>query len=393
MTDRFINPIFAKPISNVYLMSNTSKVIDLYSGVGGLSLGAVKANFDLIGAVEYEKRIIDSHSRNFPKSTHICKDVSSLNGRELSNLTQLGSDELCGLIGGPPCQGFSTIGKRNLDDHRNKLFDHFFRLASEIKPVFFMAENVPGILNEKYSEIRKNAFKTVESDYNLLEPIKINASEFGAATTRTRVFFIGVRRDISGAELIPEAITNLKTINSNFVKDALEGLPIKVSDSWTDYSSSWQKISFFDKHRYLNSLNLIIDGLGDDGAINRFLKDKEVSGCFGTKHAPAIAFRYANLKPGQQDSVSKSVKLRQDGYCPTLRAGTDSTKGSYQAVRPIHPTEARVITPREAARLQGFPDWFQFHETKWHSFRQIGNSVCPIAAEKVLTAVKESLSI
>ncbi len=99
------------------------------------------------------------------------------------------------------------------------------------------------------------------------------------------------------------------------------------------------------------------------------------------------------LNPGQQDKVSKSSKLDIDGFCPTLRAGTDNTKGSFQAVRPIHPSQPRVITPREAARLQGFPDWFQFHETKWHSFRQIGNSVCPIVGEKVLSAIKICLSM
>jgi DNA (cytosine-5)-methyltransferase 1 len=374
-------------------MASTAKIIDLYSGVGGLSLGAVKAKFDLIGAVEREKRIIDSHSKNFPTSTHICDDVSRLTGKDLISLTKLGKPELTGLIGGPPCQGFSTIGKRNIDDQRNKLFNDFFRLASELRPAFFMAENVPGILNEKYSEIRKNAFKIVENDYDILDPIKDNAAEFGAATTRTRVFFIGVRKDILGANLILQAINSQKTTNSTFVKDALLGLPVKISDTWIDYNSSWQKTDTILTNPYLASLNTIVDNLGDTISINRLLKQNEVSGCFGTKHATDISLRYASLKPGQQDNISKSVKLREDGYCPTLRAGTDSTKGSYQAVRPIHPSEARVITPREAARLQGFPDWFQFHETKWHSFRQIGNSVCPIAAEKVLTAIKISLNI
>jgi len=373
-------------------MSNSSKIIDLYSGVGGLSLGAVKANFDLIGAVEHEKRIIDSHSKNFPTVNHICADVSSLSGRDLTSLTGLGNSELTGLIGGPPCQGFSTIGKRNILDNRNKLFADFFRLVMELRPVFFLAENVPGILNEQYSDIRKNALKIAENHYDILEPIKINASEYGAATIRTRVFFIGVRKDVSGAELIPAAIYKLKTSATNFVKDALQGLPLKISDTWLTYNSSWQKTTPIVNSKYLNSLNSIIENVGQENAINRFLK-AEVSSCFGTKHSSDITKRYAELLPGKQDNISKSVKLKENGYCPTLRAGTDSSKGSYQAVRPIHPTESRVITPREAARLQGFPDWFQFHETKWHSFRQIGNSVCPIAAQKVLCAVKSTLKM
>src|ERR1700754_2974670 len=106
-------------------MANTSSVIDLYSGVGGLSLGAVKANFNLVGAVEREKRIIDSHAKNFLTSKHICADVSTLDRKQLRNLSGLGNAELAGLIGGPPCQGFSTIGKRNILDERNSLFSDF----------------------------------------------------------------------------------------------------------------------------------------------------------------------------------------------------------------------------------------------------------------------------
>ena len=376
------------------LMANYApKIIDLYSGVGGLSLGAIKSNFNLIGAVEREVRILNSHAKNFPFSKHINADISTLSGKMLSDLTGLKRSELAGLIGGPPCQGFSTIGKKNIDDVRNKLFSDFFRLVLELKPAFFLAENVPGILNKQYDEIRKGAIGIVENDYDVLSPIKINASEYGAATIRTRVFFIGVRRDIKGSNRIHETIFSQKTQNAIYVEDALNGLPVTISEDWIDYTSSWQKIEQINTNDYLRGINRIVEDLGDQESINRFLKNREVSGCFGTRHSQEVATRYSLLIPGQQDSISKSVKLKQDGFCPTLRAGTDNTRGSFQAVRPIHPTESRVITPREAARLQGFPDWFQFHETKWHSFRQIGNSVCPIAAEKVLAAIKTSLNI
>lgn len=104
----------------------------------------------------------------------------------------------------------------------------------------------------------------------------------------------------------------------------------------------------------------------------------------GTIHTDEVINRYKKLSFGETDKISRSQRLNPNGFCPTLRAGTGSDKGSYQAVRPIHPTQARVITPREAARLQGFPDWFRFHPTKWHSFRQIGNSVSPLVAEAML---------
>ena len=131
--------------------------------------------------------------------------------------------------------------------------------------------------------------------------------------------------------------------------------------------------------------------MGDRAALRRLRKSNEVSGFLGTAHGAEIAGRYARVETGKRDPVSKSSRLDLDGFCPTLRAGTGPDRGSYQAVRPIHPTEGRVITPREAARLQGFPDWFQFDPTKWHSFRQIGNSVSPILAERIFAVIARAL--
>jgi DNA (cytosine-5)-methyltransferase 1 len=132
-------------------------------------------------------------------------------------------------------------------------------------------------------------------------------------------------------------------------------------------------------------------GFGWTAAIEK-LKSGKVSGHFDTVHSPEVKARYAALNPGTTDKVSRSKKLEWNGFCPTLRAGTGADKGSHQAVRPIHPESARVITVREAARLQGFPDWFCFHKTKWHSFRMIGNSVSPIMSEFLLAKILEKLS-
>ena len=111
----------------------------------------------------------------------------------------------------------------------------------------------------------------------------------------------------------------------------------------------------------------------------------------GTQHSDVVVSRFVATKPGFRERISRFPRLDPRGYCPTLRAGTDSAHGSFQAVRPIHPTQNRVITPREAARLQGFPDWYTFHETKWHAFRQIGNSVSPLIAEHLLLVIRSKL--
>ncbi|HGV0046360.1 TPA: DNA cytosine methyltransferase [Enterobacter ludwigii] len=365
-------------------------VIDLFSGVGGLSLGAARAGFDVKLAVEIDPHAIATHAINFPKSIHHMEDVAHLNLSKIKNL--LGNDiKVDGVIGGPPCQGFSSIGKGNPSDIRNQLYMHFFRLVSEIKPTFFVAENVPGIMQEKYAEIRNNALSLVSNDYEIHEPVKVKASDYGAPTIRTRIFFIGIRKDIN-LKFLPNLFEphNIEQIT---VSDALWGLPEKIDENWQSDEDSWRPIKRTREGVFYSKLwGEIPPFVGDPESIDRLSKSI-VSGCHGTMHSPQVANRYGNLEFGETDKVSRSTRLDPNGFCPTLRAGTGSDKGSFQAVRPIHPYEARVITPREAARLQGFPDWFRFHSTKWHSFRQIGNSVSPIVAEYILARLRHQLQL
>lgn len=362
-------------------------VIDLYAGVGGLSLGAIRAGFDLALAVEWDKHAMKAHEINFPKYKHLNTDIAKLSGKKLLLEAGLAEGELDGLIGGPPCQGFSIMGGRNHLDPRNDLFVKFFKLVKECKPRFFVAENVPGILSEQYDAIRKNALKQVKDDYEVLDPIKFKASDFGAPTSRERVFFIGYRHD-SMSELTKEDFEKPKVAELTTVARALQGLPTRINSEWLSEEESWRPVKLLPSPYFKKYVDgNIPEGMGDDEAIRRYREEGLVSGFFGTRHTPEVYKRYKALKPGQTDSVSKSARLKSNGLCPTLRAGTGSDKGSYQAVRPIHPTANRVITPREAARLQGFPDWFQFAPSKWHSFRQIGNSVSPILAEAILKVV------
>ncbi|WP_347018606.1 DNA cytosine methyltransferase [Acinetobacter calcoaceticus] len=371
----------------------TKKVIDLFAGAGGLSLGAVRAGFDVVGAVELDDHAISTHIKNFPNAVHIQKNISKLTGKEILKDLAISKKDLKGIIGGPPCQGFSTMGKRNLEDPRNNLFNDFFRIVKELEPEFFVAENVTGILNDKYSEIRAAAFSHINEKYTLLPPLKIKASDFGAPTIRTRIFFIGFHKKKIKKPLQEQAFYD-QAVKSVTVEEALKGLPQEINPEWLKESDSWQPIAKeeFGTDIFFKKVSGQIPwGIGVPESIQKYCEQNLVSGCHGTRHSPEIEKRYKELNFGEQDKVSKSVKLKPNGYCPTLRAGTGSDKGSYQAVRPIHHLKPRVITPREAARLQGFPDWFVFHETKWHSFRQIGNSVSPIVAEAILNPIYKLL--
>lgn len=373
-------------------MKTVPTVIDLFAGAGGLSLGTCRAGFHVAASVEVDPQALETHKRNFPRTKHLDADISKLQGTDLLNFSGLRKGALSGLIGGPPCQGFSWMGKRDEADERNNLFVHFFRLVKEVQPAFFMAENVPGILDDIYAPIRQMALSQVESDYVVLDTIKVTASDYGAPTSRTRVFFIGYKKD---AKLDLSIETFLPSLDAQKVdvQTALKGLPERINPLW-QLSDGWCKRGKMPISIFAGKISgEIPDGVGHQDSLARYYKTDKVSGCLGTLHSPEIIARYASLAPGQQDGISKAVRLNLNGLCPTLRAGTGKDKGSYQAVRPIHPTEPRVITPREAARLQGFPDWFVFHETKWHSFRQIGNSVSPLVAEFLMSALFKKLSL
>ena len=364
------------------------KVIDLFSGVGGLSLGASRAGFEVCGAVEIDKNALSSHRRNFPNTKHLEEDIAQLSGKRLIESLNLKNSEISGIIGGPPCQGFSCIGKNNISDPRNNLFVDFFRIVAEVKPIFYLVENVPGILNRSNNLFMERALSYVEKDYTVLKPIVICAKDLGAPTLRTRVFFIGFRNGET-QHLAFEDFTPPQDIAFVTVGDSLKGLPARINASWQTEKEGWRIVRVKGKDYYsLRLQGFVPPGVGDPHALKRLKIESRVSGNLGTIHSAKVAHRYSKIEPGKRDPVSKSHKLRLDGFCPTIRAGTGNDRGRFQAVRPLHPTQNRVITPREAARLQGFPDWFQFSSTKWHSFREIGNSVSPIVAERILAVIK-----
>jgi DNA (cytosine-5)-methyltransferase 1 len=280
-----------------------------------------------------------------------------------------------------------------VSDRRNLLLVHFFRLVSEIQPKAFVLENVPGILGEKYLGLLDWARGFVAKKYFVLEPYQIRAADVGAPTVRTRVVVVGFHRSIPSAP--PSFWSEGSAIKGSapHVRAALIGLP---RDVHPDPRVSWggvRTVRFRARGDFFERVaGRVPPGVGDPLALEQYRSRGSVTGCLGTRHSPEQRDRYAALAYGQADPKTKSVRLDPKGFCPTLRAGTGPERGSFQAVRPIHYLRPRVITPREAARLQGFPDWYQFDPTKWHSFRQIGNSVSPIVAEFVMARIARFLS-
>lgn len=368
-------------------------LIDLFSGAGGLTLGAARAGFDVAAAFENDPHAVETHKKNFPRTKLFEQDLSN---DSIFDAFESLESPIAGVIGGPPCQGFSSIGRQSPDDIRNSLFVRFFECVRFLGPDFYLAENVMGILNPKYDSLRARAFALV-SEYEQLDPLVIRASEYGVPTSRTRVFFIGYRKRGERDFCIGSLNETKKNAQTVYVETALKGLPQDIRSSKDNRGCRCIDPGFMEWARseghpfFERVVGKIPEGVGDPDTINLYNHKGIVTGCFATRHTEAVKKRFKALKNGSRDCISKAVRLDPNGFCPTIRAGTGPEKGSYQAVRPIHYSRNRVITPREAARLQGFPDWFAFPETIWHSFRQIGNSVSPLVGEMILDLIRQAI--
>lgn len=373
-------------------MRTNSTIVDLFCGCGGFSLGAELAGFKSIAAVDVEPTLQSGYRRNFPLSRVIegsVKDIGLPDWRRI-----IGTQRPDGVIGGPPCQGFSWIGKKQTDDPRNSLIHEFIRHVNILRPKFFVMENVEGLLHEDKIGILNAALDCLSSHYTVLDPIVINAADFGAATNRYRVVVIGFDADEIDAP-DADAIKRIRGVKAT-IRDAIGDLPGPCAESADREDMGWAKYPEMARSN-LSPLAVRLrtpppPGLGSAKALEQ-LQAGYVSGLTKTRHSPEIARRYTMIAGGKSDPITKSYKLTWDGVSPTLRAGTGAEKGAFQAVRPLHPTRGRVITVREAARIQGFPDWFLFHPTKWHSFRMIGNSVSPIVSRALFDYIRTRMQL
>lgn len=361
--------------------------IDLFAGAGGLSLGFEQAGFDIAAAVEIDPIHCATHEFNFPNSTAICASVVNVTGAEIRHRANLGKAEIDVVFGGAPCQGFSLIGKRSMDDPRNQLVFHYVRLVRELRPKYCVFENVKGLTvgtHAKFLGEIIDALKT--SGYDVLLPYRVlNAADFSVPQDRRRLFLIAARRGLA-LPSYPETRPTRTT-----VADAISDIP--DADQFDElYEDDFVTTKWITRRKYAKILRGIEDDSSDFGYMREF--DRNVlTSSLRTEHAQPSRHRFQTTKHGDTEPISRFRKLDPDGVCNTLRAGTDSARGAFTSPRPIHPNLARVITVREAARLHSYPDWFRFHATKWHGFRQIGNSVPPLLARAVACQVISALGV
>ncbi|HEY9653229.1 MAG TPA: DNA cytosine methyltransferase, partial [Coleofasciculaceae cyanobacterium] len=368
----------------------------------GFSLGIEQAGFDVAVAVEYDPIHAAVYAFNFPHTQVLCADVATLSGRDIkaavSNWALYHRQSshcyhpIDLVFGGPPCQGFSTIGKQAIDDTRNSLVFEFCRLVKELQPRYFVMENVPGLCQKKYQPILQQLMEEFKvAGYQLTEPVQVlNAVDFGVPQQRRRLFLLGTQ--VGEASLVyPQS----QPCNSTFfpkelseyitVKDAIADLP-NLDDFDELHQTDSIKLTPTQLYKIQDSATPYVKRLRDlipdptNFAYSRLWNPQWLTSSMQTHHTEPSIERFKVTPPGTLEPTSRLRRLHWDKPCHTLRAGTGSERGSYTSPRPIHPQYPRVISVREAARLHSFPDWFRFHVTKWHGFREVGNAVVPLLA-------------
>lgn len=320
--------------------------------------------------------------------------VSVLSGDEIRRRTGIGHRQVDVVFGGAPCQGFSLIGHRALDDPRNSLVRDFLRIVTELEASYFVFENVKGLTVGTHRRFLEELIEEFErAGYRTQLPWKVlDAADYGVPQHRERLILMGARHGFRLPDYPSPIFRPPDTPKSRFLpkgpscRDAIADLP--DADRFADLlktdevlAKGWGRPS-----RYARELRCLDDSSWHFG-YKREWDPKVLTSSLRTEHTAISMKRFRATPPGQIEPISRFYKLSAEGLSNTLRAGTDSSRGAFTSPRPIHYEYSRCVTVREMARLHGFPDWFRFHATKWHGARQIGNSVPPPLARAVATEI------
>lgn len=339
-------------------MRNTINTLGLFSGGGGLDLGFAAAGFNVVLSSDIDSHscktlIINQGKKDFlHEHPVLCEDIRNINNKTIK--TQLAGKSIDFIIGGPPCQAFSVFGRRKgLEDPRGNLVFEYARIIEEIEPEAFLFENVAGLKTIHDGALYSELFETLSiGGKYAISAHEYEVADFGIPQFRRRVFFIGTK----AKKNIPHMVATHTPPNSlfnahkpfNTVASALAGLPTPITD--------WKRGPFLNGH-------------------------------VGRKHSERIKERYETLRFGERDHKTRINKLNPDRPSFTIIVGSDNGGGKGH----VHPFEAREVTPRESARIQTFPDWWEFYGTGRHIIRQVGNAVPPVFAGLIANHVAKEI--
>lgn len=364
------------------------KFIDTFAGCGGLSLGLMNAGFSPVLVNEIEPKYLESYyfNHNIHLNNYYCTDIKKIaNNDDLKNKYE----NIDLVVGGPPCQGFSMANRqRILDDPRNKLYKYFLDLLGNIKPKFFIMENVKGMM-KKADEILDNFHSILGTEYSI-EIILLNAKEYGVPQNRERVFVIGSKvKNVSACDIIQNIKLQKNDMGSFKLKDALYGLPeLEPKRMKNTRGLENDKIGFkfrvngFKQNDFIKGINSKKDIHYLSNHVNRYNNDRDIE-IFGRLPQGANSLHksiedimpYSNRNHMFKD---KYYKLDEMEISKTITSHMKLDCNMY-----IHPKQPRGLSPREASRIQTFPDDYIFMGANNTWYAQIGNAV-PVRLAEVI---------
>lgn len=331
-------------------------VISLFSGCGGLDLGFERAGFNVPVANEFDPTIFETFKANHPNTHLIEGDVRQVTKEDIAPF--LGNGEVDGIIGGPPCQSWSEAGSlRGIEDARGQLFFDYIRILKEFKPKFFLAENVSGMLANRHSDAVKNIIKMFEEAGYDVSLTLVNAKDYGVAEERKRVFYIGFRNDLKVKFVFPEGST---------VDDKKK---LTLRDVIWDLQET--AVPSADKNKH------------NPKAVN---SNEYFTGAF----SPIFMSRN-RVKSWDEQAFTVQASGRQCQLHPQAPKMVKFDKNDCRFVEGQEHLYRRM-TIREVARVQGFPDDFQFIYTDTNNaYKMIGNAVPVNLAYEIAAAIRTVL--
>lgn len=373
--------------------TRTNNMIDLFCGAGGLSLGFTQEGFISKLANDIQECCVDTYAHNHPETSSeniILGDINDVIPK-IKEITKNQAIDI--VVGGPPCQGFSMANRQRLiDDPRNHLYKSYVEVVSFVKPTFFVMENVKGMLSvadQVVEDFEKIGYKV---NYKIL-----NAKDFGVPQSRERLIYIGNRIGIDNLNIFRDIEFLSDGIPNYYLKDALYGLkvlePLRIKNSTShvdEKTGSRIMPSLNEVNDYINFINLNKSINITCNHKSRYNNDRDIE-------------IYSRLLPGDRSDdpkiadimpyknrnhifKDKYFKLEPNKVCKTITAHMKYDCNMY-----IHPTQPRGLTPREAARVQSYPDDYYFRGAYTKTYMQVGNSVPPLLGRAIAKIIKKYL--
>lgn len=355
--------------------------IDLFCGAGGLSEGFRQAGFRVLAGNDFDEVAGQTYAATHLDAVFLPGPVQDITSKRLLKETGLARGELDCLIGGPPCQAFSVYNhQRGMHDNRSQLFREYLRLVEGLSPKWIVMENVTGILSAGGGEAVREISDGLEILGYHVKMQTLKAEEFGVPQERRRVVFIGTREN--AAINFPKSTYGEGKRSFVTIRDAIGDLPPLENGGFIG-ASAYAKAATSEYQRELREHSKLIRNHSAPrlAAIN-IERMKHIPPGGSWRDIPIELLPEGMKRARRCDHTKRYGRMRWDGLACTILTKCDVHWGAY-----IHPSQDRAISVREAARIQSFPDWFQFEGSMTDQYVQIGNAVPPLLGKSIAQAI------